>query len=351
MRLSFFSVIALLLLISSPAVLAVKVSSIYQAKVPVASRSAQEKTTALQAGLKQVLIKVSGDSQLLENNPLLQAKLSHVDELVQDYSYAAPEATQTAMPYLLVIHFDPEGVNRILRETGKPSWGQNRPLILVWLALETPNHPVDIVDSSTGEIQALLKAGADERGLPMILPVMDMTDLNQVSVKDVLANSVQSLQQAAHRYAGNAILIGHVKQTNLKTVSQWQLVMGAEQWHFDVTGKDLQEVLSVMTNHVADVLVKRYSAVTTDAVQSEVALKIVGVKQQSDLMELIKYLQHLSPVADVQLVSVTGQEIVLNISLRGSKDSFVQALALGKNLQPVTANVSQENLLQYQWVQ
>lgn len=350
MRNLLIFVTTLLLITVSSSAAAVKVKSIYQAQIPVGSQSAADKAKAAQQGLIQVLIKVSGNGQIMEKNPVLKNSLSQAEKLAQEYRYSAPSSDDKGAPYILNIRYDAAGVNHILQDSGTPTWGMNRPLILVWLAFEGPNQSPDIVDSTTPNLQTLLRNTAKLRGLPVILPTMDVTDLGQVSANDILAKSVTKLQAASQRYNSDAILIGHLMQVNDDYTSQWRLIMGDDQWNWDFKGKSTQDILTQVMNNIADTLSGRYATVVTNSVQSELTLKVAGIKRQGDLMELMKYLQHLTPVAEVQLVSVTGSDIVLNISLRGSKDSFVQALALGKNL-TLTSKETQndEDALSYQW--
>lgn len=350
MRSFFLAVTALSLVLLSPLALAVKVSSIYQAEIPVASQSAQEKNQAVVEGLSRVLVKVSGNSQVVANYPSLKPAFNHAEALVQQFSYKAQASAPKNAAYLLTVRFDVEAINHLLREAGSPIWGQSRPLILAWLTFESPNHPADLVDSSPSEVQKALKYGAEQRGLPIILPTMDVVDLDQVTVAAVTDKSMATLDKAAKRYAPKAMLIGNMKQSDTGFDSQWRLVMGAEQWDWNIAGATLQEVFSDVTNNVADTLVNKYSAVMSETAQAEIVLKVSDVKQQADLMDLMKYLQHLATVSDVQLTSVTGNDVTLSIRLRGSKQAFIQSLILGKNLEPNKANNDAQDVLSYKWL-
>jgi hypothetical protein len=353
MRNLFCFMIVLLFMTMSPWAQAVRVSSIYKGKIPVASQSAPDRTRALQDGLLQVLVKVTGNMHVLENDPELKTRLSHADALVQEFSYA-PAPAGSSLPYILTVRFDPEAINRLLRDEGLPLWGKNRPLILTWLSIATPNHPAEIVDSSGSDSVTLLKQNAERRGLALILPMMDVSDLSQVSVTDILKKNVTALEAATKRYASDAMLIGQITGTgknHTSFTSQWQLMLGTDQWTWEIAGENLQEIFSTVMNNIGDTLAARYASVTSNAVQSQLVLQIADVKQQTDLLELMKYLQHLTPVAEVQLASVVGNDVTLNVSLRGSKQSFMRAVSLAKNLQVMTNTVlpPQEDTLYYRW--
>ncbi len=343
-----------ILLFAAP-VFAARVNSLYTAQVPVTSQSAQEKAQAVPQAFGQVLIKVSGNNQILDN-PEIKSRLGAAENLMQEFSYSTPPIPDSAKPYLLEVRFDTEGVNQLLRDAHVPIWGQNRPLILAWIAVEIPAHPAEIVDNgSTNTTALLLKQNAEQRGLPIIFPVMDVAELNQISVKDIATMAAPKLLTAAKRYASNAILIGRISQDiNGQNVNQfntqWKLVLGNDQWSWNVTGKTQAEVLTAITNTIANTLAARYAVIMTNDVQTQFTLKVIGVAQQDDFMQLMNYLKHLTPVADVQLVKISGNEVLLTVSLHGTQDSFVQALSAGQKLTP-TVDGTTSSLLVYQWNQ
>jgi hypothetical protein len=341
----------LVLSVASPQALAVRVHSIYQDEIPVANQSQPTRIAAEQGALADVFVKVSGNSHVLDTNPNLKANLAHAETYVQEFSYTQQKNAAKASRYLLFVRFDSDAVNKLLSEAGTTVWGQSRPLILVWLALQGPNHPADIIDSST-EIPLQLKQSAKSRGLPMIFPVMDVTDLSLVSVNDITSKATPSLQQASARYASNAILIGSLVEHKADDYSShWQLMLDKDKWTWDVTGKSMQDMFTVIVDNVTDTLAAKYGMVMTTAIQSELTMNVIGVKQQAQLLQLMKYVQRQNSVADVQLKNITNDEVTLNVSLRGTHDAFVQALALNKNLQATTATTPADGTLEYRWLQ
>jgi hypothetical protein len=343
------------LLLVSTRLFAVEVPSIYQVEVPVVSRAANVRTEAIKTALEQVLIKVSGNSHILDTYPRLKTKLAQADDLVQEFAYVTPAQATTLQPFSLSVHFDPEGVDKLLQEAGSSEWGQSRPMLVVWIAYEGLNHPSEVVSSSENPIQNVFQVSAQKRGLPVIFPVMDVTELIQVTTADVMNKNLSVLQPASQRYTGNAILMGNLSQNPTGYASDWQLVMGTDQWTFTQTGKNLSDVFSGLINQISDTLAKRYAAVVTTNVQAKLTLKVSNLKQQTDLAVLMKYLQQVTAVSDVQLQSVDGDKAILNVNLHGTQAAFTQALALGSNLVPVPVsgpqNASQSTTLQYKWNQ
>lgn len=349
-RLVSLGVIFLAILVNN--VQAARVSSLYKAEVPVTSQSAQDRTQALSDAMAQVLIKVSGNSQIIDN-PNIKSRLSNAAHYMQEFGYST--LNNSTHPYRLDVKFDSDGVNKLLRSASASIWGVNRPLILTWVALEVPNHSAEIIDnSSQSEIKELFKHDADRRGLPVIFPVMDVADLNQVNANDIAAMTIPTLQNAAKRYRSDAILILRLVQSAEGYSATAKLVMGNEQEDWTLTQKTLAEVLKAVVDNVTDKLAGRYATVVTNTVQGRLAIKVKGISQQNDYAELTYYFQHLPHVAKAQVVRISGDEVFFNVSLRGTRESFMQILSLGNKLSPViaesniTSEASDQNLA-FQW--
>lgn len=328
--------------------LAIKVDSLYKSTIPVATQAPAERSQAAQQALEQVLIKVSGDAQIL-NNSKLKSNLSTTDSLIQQFSYT-PQA-QAALPYLLDIQFDPSGVNQWLREAKAPIWGPNRPLTNIWIAYETPEHSVEIISNDTvNEISTLLKQNAEKRGTPLVFPIMDITELNQVTAKDITDMALPKLLEAAKRYASDALLLGHITQNSMGYVSQWKLVMGNNQWDFNFAGKSIMDIIPPLVNSVTNTLATRFAVATSNTVQKDLLLKITGIAHPKDYAQLTRYLNHLTPVSNVEINKIlSGNDIILKITLRSGQESFTQALALDKKLTPATTTNAADTMVVYQW--
>lgn len=347
MKKLFWSLMMSGMFFAATAGFAVQVTTLYRANIPVTTQSSDERNKSLQQGLGQVLIKVSGNSAILQN-PDVKSHLHLADSLMQQFSYAA--AKDKIKPFILQMDFDPEGVNKILRDAHVPLWGQVRPLILVWMDYAAPNHPAEILNTeSANGTAAALKADADARGIPMIFPMMDMTDMNQVSANDIATMAIPNLQAAAKRYQSDAILIGHITQANTGFTAQWKLVLGDQQWDWSSSGNQVADLLSGVTDNVANTLAARYSGVMSNNVKTTVTLKVSGITAPDDYSQLMSYLEHLPPVMDVEPQQVTGSDVTISIRLRGDIKLLTQAISLGQKLTPETVASPDASVLMYQW--
>ncbi|HSW68821.1 MAG TPA: DUF2066 domain-containing protein [Gammaproteobacteria bacterium] len=339
----------LIFLCSANAALGIRVTSLYQGSVPAKSQSEPERNRLASQALAQVLVKVSGNNDTL-NNPQIKTYLGKARDLMQEFSYVpTTHLPGETTPYLLQLNFDPEAINKILRDTSVPIWGQNRPLLIIWLDYEIPGHPAEMIGAdSGGNISSMLKFSAERRGVPVIFPALDVEDLGQIAVNDIISTNIPKLMAAAKRYESDAILIGRITQDSGKYNTQWKLVLGNDQWGWNITGNTLPDIFTAMTDHVGTALAGRFATVVANTVQSSFIVKIIHVPEAGDFVEVMNYIKHLTPVADVQLEQVSGDAIILRISLRGTKESFEKALIVEKKLTLMTGEGNQSEFI-YQW--
>jgi hypothetical protein len=324
------------------------VTSLYQANIPVASQSVADKNTALRSALQQVLIKVSGNSQIVKN-PKINVPLNDVNAMVQEFGYTQAVTSSNNKPDMLMkVHFDQSSIDKLLKNVSIPVWGSERPLILVWAESEVPNQPAIIIDDdSTNNIRILLRQYAERRGLPITFPTMDLNDMNQVSVNDIATMAAPVLQAAAKRYQSDGILILHASQlANSSNVSARLIVGNNAPWNWNLESPTLEENLQALTNHVTDVLAERYATVVMSKAQTQVMITVRGVTHPGDLVHLMDYLKKLTAVADVNPEEVTGEQVVLSLQLQGSEQSLTSAISAESKL---IAESNTDNKLMYRW--
>jgi len=166
-----------------------------EAQIQVDDQSQRTQQAALKKALRQVFIKMSGSTHVLDNAGV-RAALSSPQSLLRSYRFAY-ENGQT----YYVAEFDQAKLNEILQREMLPLWGDRRPETIVWLVEEGENETRSILDESVNtELQLALKKTAKERGVPLSLPLMDLTDNVNISTYDVWGRFVEPLRQASVRY-------------------------------------------------------------------------------------------------------------------------------------------------------
>lgn len=231
---------------------ATKMISLYQIQVPVGSQSDEEKTAAIKQGFVQMLVRLSGNKNI-DTHPNLRNSLQRPEAFVAEMRYQP--LLRANKPYALDIRFNKDDLNRLLRRAGIKTWGEQRPIILVWLAVNDVQHANEVIANDTPDpLLKIMQKGAREFGLPLIFPMMDMIDLTLISFSDIDTLNLAKLKAASRRYAPDVLLIGNISKKENSLASDWQLWMGDKDWSFHSDQDDYQLLLDDVLTKVSQTL-------------------------------------------------------------------------------------------------
>jgi hypothetical protein len=339
-------IITILLLLTCSTSLYAAVTSLYQTEVAVSSQSDDERVRAVKEGLTHVLVKLTGNAQI-DANKTIKAALEKADYYVQEYSYSTPDVS--SYHYSLVITYDTNDVNNLLKKAGFTYWGGERPSLLVWLLVDQEGQTEIISNESMGEILPQIKQLGVQYGLPLIFPMMDVADMSQVSSDAINTMNISLLEEAAKRYAPQGLLIGRIKQRDKQWLSDWQLIIAKSTWNFKMTGQSANSIVTDVLKNINQILAKQNTVKKNDEPLIWLQLEITHVLKPEDLNSLMQSLKQLNLVQQVKLSQIVGDRIDLAIEIRGSSSSFLQSTQTIQKL----LFVSQENnnQLKYEWVQ
>ncbi|GLX80102.1 hypothetical protein tinsulaeT_34420 [Thalassotalea insulae] len=336
----------LLVLLTQSVVNAVEVKDLYVAKVAVNSQSSNDRNLALKQALRSVLVKVGGQQQVLSDDEL-KKQLNRYNSLVTNYRYERANGQQ-----YLRASFDPAKINDLFVEASLPIWGSLRPQIVLWLINEQGLKRNLVVPEKNDELTQAVTEFIELRGLPVVLPNAELAG-GSLSISDIWGRFQQPLISASQQYLAEAILVVRVSDNTL--LSQEQLTI-AEQcqllcqpaialdWSFISTanndetqqfseryyGTERSELLSQALNDIADDLYQRYALTTGDNNQFE--LEVANIDSLAHYVQVKDFLQQLSAVQSVKLVSAVGMTRRFNLTLLGSKQALLASLKLNSTL-------------------
>ena len=351
----YFKILGLFLFFFLPAAQAMVVKDLYSAQIPVVSQSQAVRISGIKAAFSAVVVKVVGNSQTVQGVDMTAAAAG-AENYVQQYSFEAnPDATDTTHPYILQVDFAPNAINSFLLKENLPVWGQDRPLILFWVVNSKQGHKELIGADSASDIATQIDKDTDLRGIPSILPLLDLADMNSVTTSDVMAPFLTTLQQASARYGSNAIVVVRVQQTAKSIKTNWTLQVNDNTQNWKFQGTQLNEVISQGVNQVADALAGAF-AVSDTMQQSELELHISGLQSLSAFADAKKYLESLAPVKSANIEQISADNVSFKLQLVGSVQDLQQAIGLDHVLRPVDdANsqppeAGQPPSLDYRWI-
>jgi len=352
----------LVCLLHEPA-LAIEVTDLYQGIVPVESRdNVRERQQAFNNALRQVLLKVTGNSAIY-NQPLIRRALASADDYVDTWSYRtvtppegvddAPTAVQGIE--LSVSFFEPQ-VLSLLDSAGIPLWPRNRPYTLVWLVVQDELGGRQLVGSSTRDnldILALLENDAQRRGLPVLLPILDFEDRRAVSASDVWDMDAQRLLAASARYQSESVLVVRLFRTLAGDVlGKSNYLFRNQVFELELFEESIETFMEQSIALAADELAAYYAVLLSGTDSSmEVNMTVTGITSAEDYAGLLSYVDQLTDVNEHHIVRVKDQTIQLKLVTGGQLRQLVETIALNRSMQPVGDLVREDNqvYMSYRW--
>jgi hypothetical protein len=305
------------LLLAKPGV-AVTRNDLYQATTGIAGRCESSDSTAFQAAMKTVLVRVTGQGSA-GDDPALAPLVSNARRYVQQ--------CRSAPDNQLWVAFDGPAIERWLTQNGQPLWGQERPTTLVLLAVQSgPQSGTVITTDDSGELKAAIDAAAWARGLPLLWPSAAELQRNRLDYAIVNSGSPAAVAEIARRIGGEGVLIGHASGATAAANVRWVQLF---QDHSSEYAGTLEGV-----NRAADLYAGLFAA---SGNLVPVDIEVTGVNDLRDYAGLEAYLESLTFISHVSVESMSGDTIRFRLATRGGVDSLQRALSLNRRLQPAAA--------------
>lgn len=324
---------ALLVLTSAQNALAEVVADLYAASVPVTEQSSSVMDSASKEAMAEVLVKVSGSKRVLQY-PAITAALKDARSHVQQYSYI--RGTPPAPPLSLRFEFDGAYITDLVAQSGAPLWTANRPVVLAWVVVEDEKGRYFINEDTVPEEAKRLEEAFARRGVPVQIPMFDLTDTAAVSTGDVWSMDANAIQAASARYNVQEVLAGRLAVSNVgQSPGDWSYFRQDGRINRSVTTPDLQAFLSSGANIVAGDMASRYAVAPTSGVEGGLSLSITGIANYGDYAAIVNWLEKLELVQYVNLEQVQGERVEFRLQAKASASQLAAIIELNERLTPV----------------
>lgn len=300
-------------------------SDIYTAKVTLSETVTE--TEAINEALLSVITELTGSVNSRQIQVVQQALQS-----AEDYVSHIATLKQDDDQPVLQIRFDQAAIDQLLRQAGLPIWGTERANLIAWLVIEKQGLQ-EVISDDGHEEAVVLRQQAEIRGIPLVLPLMDLTDQSSVSMSDIGGRFWQPIEEASQRYQAQGIIIGRIYQTidsYWHAQGQLNLPDGIEAWQLQAAELDI--LLSNLTEKVAVMLVQRYALQTDSHTNNQLLLQVQGVADLQSYADLLRVLASVSSVTDVSLVSLQGDTVQLRVTHQGQAKKLLLSLQLESRL-------------------
>lgn len=299
---------------------AVDVTTLYTAQVPFDENAPDPRARAYDTALAQVLLRVSG-REIVNDVTLFDTLFPDPAVYVMQFR-PGPDDT-------LVVSFDGKAIEETLRRAGQRVWGGDRPLTLVWLAVDWGGGRREIVaaeDADDDESRSInrnrylrerLLEAAGNSGLPIAFPLLDGEDLAAVSFSDITGGFDERILAASDRYGVNSVLVGHLR-TSSGSQFRWNYHFGAEQRSY--SGEPETVIVQIY-----DLLAAEFAIGGSEPMRT-VELNISGIRSVDDFAKVSRMLADMNHVESFSITSAHADRLSLRVTAHGGADRLARAL-------------------------
>jgi len=338
------ALISLWLIMVYPNLMAAEVKGLYRMDVAIQSKDESTRNEDIRRALEQVLKRLVRTDAM--QSKAIRSMLDKPDHFVLQYEYITKSTADTPLDYLRV-DFDSPRINDTLRQSNISPWGEQRPEVLVWLSIEDNAEKSIFVADQMPEIDRALRATAEENGLPVTVPLWDLTDQQSLSFDDLEIGNGERVRQASARYETDAVLAGRLSHRPEGTWdATWRLYCQNLDETWQGNFPDLPEALRSGTSKTYTRLAERFIPRTTQ--ETSLELKVVGLSSLDAIGRATAYLNRLPQVKKLEWIGVDADHASFKLYVLGDRASLEEALALGRVLIPVANEDRQFSGLTYQ---
>ena len=301
---------------------------LYTVEVPVTAQSNAERNRAAGEGLLTVLARLTGLASV-PRSAEITAALARPDDYYSRFVFFT-ERNEAGDQRFLRISFQADAIQTLIRAADLPVWWSKRQQVLAWIVVDDGGGRQILDSASEHPVGLALKARASYRGLPLVLPLMDLDDSLAVTPADVWGKIQQSLDDGAARYGAQLVLIGRVSNVSARFAQQdayrgdWEIWLGGRPLVQNFTAASAQQAGDLAIDMLADRLAEQYAVLPRPLQQQPVA--ITGLHDTTSYAALMRYLESLDFIDDVEVTAIDMATLRLSIASRAQLNQLLMLL-------------------------
>ncbi|KPZ52291.1 MULTISPECIES: DUF2066 domain-containing protein [Pseudoalteromonas] len=331
---------------------AVEVTDLYQDILKVDDKSRDTRLAASRKALLNVLVKVSGDESA-DQNKLAQQRTKNISNYMLKFEYDEKANGQLN----LVVKFEARKINELIKELNLPLWGVQRPLVAIWLGIEDNWRRELVTQESYPQLEQLIYDKAGRRGLPVVVPLLDLQDRRLVGIPEVWGNFSGPVEEASRRYSAERSITARMYQEpdSETWILDWRFT-NDDLFDSNRLEGDKQQIVGEMIDSLALGLANEY-AIDPNAYYEQAAatLTLKGTQSFVDIELAKRRLQNLSVVTQATIMRKTPEFVEFKLNHTGSVADLKKGLGLDSAFKDYVDprafyHVVDKNSLEYQWV-
>ncbi|MCG9646965.1 DUF2066 domain-containing protein [Vibrio brasiliensis] len=271
-------------------------------------------------GMKEVIVKASGDRNAV-TNPVVQKALKQSAQYLAQLSYGQANGEQT-----LRMGFSAPHIRSLLSQAQLPVWPAARANLLVWLVEEGHADRNIVWEHSNSAVLTQMQAEAEKRGLPLTVPVGDFDDITGVAVSDLWGGFIQPVGQASQRYPVDAVLVVKAQGNSLRWTlyDQKPATIGITRQAPLSGSNNGADAADKMINQISDYYAKKSAVVVASESSQAIKVRFTELNDAVGFFTLENQLKKLSSVASLDILKIQGNQVTFNVHLLSSEQEFEQ---------------------------
>ncbi len=310
----------------------------FEITVPIANQERSELNRTLPAAFSQLLQKLTANPEVI-SQPWANLVMGQAERYVSSFRYQQPvETTEgTREPRLqLVIQFDSVAVTKLLEDSATPYWSNIRPTLVLWLLLDEGRKRQII--NGEAEFARAISTTADQFGLQIILPLMDLQEQSLVTASHLWLQDTQLLHQASSRYDSQIFVIARLQQhSDSKLSGDWLLSINGEQQQWVHPKVDVDDHFALAFAAMREPLFRRYSH-SPLTIHSTSDLLVTRVTDFNSFRKIRDYLANLQGVTQVIPLQVAPGNVLFRLQHSGEWSELTRLFERGNRLLPVSSH-------------
>jgi hypothetical protein len=324
-------ILLILLLAWLPVTSIQAVIDIYTGEAVVAGKDAGERRRALPLALKNVLQKFSGLGSF-EDYPQVKPALGSASSILISFYYRNVEtvfADGSEVDELrLVAKFSENSVDELARTLQLPRWQTERDLTDIWVVVDNglDRRIMPVEFAYTWEAMAEVAAA---RGFPVNWPEADEEGRYLIDAQLLWGGYTEDLG-IGH---GASAMIVAARREGLEWSVRSNLTHNNQNWTWRTQDVDLQAALTQSMREAVDLVAAANTIAASDLGAQLHELTVTGLGNADDYGRCLGYLQELSVVNQVSVVSAQPGNVTFRLELNALPQSLEDALIGGGVLQ------------------
>lgn len=299
---------------------------IYEGDVALDTGEDQNSEGALRRALVQVLVRVSGDRSVSAD-----ATLESIVADARRIALTINTRTANDGSPRLVANFDPGPVHDLLAALGRPVWHSDRPVVLIWLAIDDGTQK-QIANNNQVAALGAITGTAQLRGIPTMLPRMDGVDQNRINPVTLWGAPPQTVIAAGQRYGVNTMLVIRLTR-GTPWRARFSLIDGRSVEEWELSAPESNTLLAAAIDGASDRLARRYAAEPEGTAIGAVEWWVDDLRTAADYAAVLGYLGGLEFVRDVQPLRAEAHRLLLRLDLAVSERRLRQLLAIDRRIE------------------